>query len=82
MEERSFRRAALFGILGALIFLVVGVLLCEVFKDLKGSPVFRTHALNLDLLAVAVQIRINLFVVIGFIVGWGYCLCRGRRRGV
>ena len=36
MQERSFKRAALFGVLGALIFLVVNFTLCELWGGLKN----------------------------------------------
>jgi len=80
MEERSFRRATLFGVLGALVFLVLGVILREVFHGLKTSTMFRIHTLRLDLLVIAIHIRVTLFVVVGFIVGWAYCLFKGTRR--
>lgn len=80
MREYSFKRAALFGVLGALIFLVVGVILCEVFESLKNFVLFAKQELNLDLIVIAIQIRFTLFVVIGFIAGWAYCLFKGTRR--
>ena len=79
MAERSFKRAALFGILGALIFLVIGVILCATFKSLNEFVLFKTRNLTADLIVIAITIRFNLFVVIGFIVGWAYCLFRGTR---
>ena len=79
MAERSFKRAALFGCLGALIFLVIGVILCEVFPSLKQFVLFKTQNLTADLIVIAITVRFNLFVVIGFIAGWAYCLFRGTR---
>ena len=77
MRERSFRRATLFGVLGALVFLVIGVILCAAFKSLNEFVLFKTQNLTADLIVVAITIRFNLFVVIGFVLGWAYCLFRG-----
>jgi len=83
MERRSFKRAALFGILGALVFLVVGAILCGVFPPLEKFVLFKKQELKADFIVVAVYVRFTLFVVIGFIVGWGYYLLedtQARRR--
>ena len=80
--EKSFKRAALFGVLGALIFLVVAALLCGFFPGLKQFSLFETQQLKFDLVLIAVTVRINLFVVIGFITGWAYCLFRGTKTPV
>jgi hypothetical protein len=79
MAERSFRRAVLFGILGALVFLVLGILLCAIFEGLKTFVLFETREVTIDLIVIAVTLRYNAFVIIGFIVGWAYCLFRGTR---
>ena len=70
----------MFGVLGALLFLVLGAVLGEFFSSLKGTVLFKTQSLKLDLIVVAIHIRITLFVVLGFIVGWAYCLFRGGKR--
>lgn len=80
MQERSFKRAALFGVLGALIFLVVNFTLCELWGGLKNFVLFKVQEISLDLIAIAIQIRFTLFILIGFILGWAYCLFRGTRR--
>lgn len=80
MREHSFKRAALFGILGALIFFIIGLILCGIFDGLKGFVLFKTQDLmEADLAILAIKIRFNPFVVIGFILGWAYCLFRGTR---
>jgi len=79
MEERSIRRAVLFGLLGALVFFVLGRVLWQVFPALKDTVFFRTEQINFDLYLIAIQFRINLFVVTGFIAGWAFCLFRRSR---
>jgi hypothetical protein len=76
MEERSFKRAVLFGVLGALVFMVLGAVLVHFIPVLKDTLVFRSDFIKLNLHLVAIHIRINLFVLIGFIVGWAVCLFR------
>jgi len=76
MEERSLKRAVLFGFLGALIFLVLGAVLVHFVPALKNTLVFRTNFIKFDLYLVRIHVRSNLFVVIGFIVGWAVCLFR------
>lgn len=80
MQERSFRRAALFGVLGALVFLVVNFTLCELWGGLKSFVLFKVQEISLDLIVIAIQVRFTLFVLIGFILGWAYCLFRGTGR--
>lgn len=80
MREHSFKRAALFGVLGALIFLVIGIVLCEFWGGLRDTVLFGIHPLHLDLRAIEITVNINLFVIIGFLLGWAYCLFRGTRR--
>lgn len=82
MQERSFKRAALFGVLGALVFLVVALVLVGLFPALGKTLLFRTDYLNFDLVVVAIRVRISLFVIIGFVAGWAFCLFKGGgRRG-
>lgn len=76
MEGRSFKRAALFGVLGALIFLVTGVVLVAIFPRLGSTLVFETRPVTIDLQVIEVKFLFNLFVVIGFAVGWAVCLLR------
>ncbi len=78
--EKSFKRAALFGVLGALIFLIVSAMLCAFFPSFKQFPLFRVRPLSLDLIIIALYVRLNLFVLIGFVAGWAYCLFRGSPR--
>ena len=80
MREHSFKRAILFGILGALIFLIVGFVLTVVFPSLEDTFLFKVYEADLDVKAVAFQIRFTVFVIIGFTAGWGHCLFRGTRR--
>jgi len=80
MVEHSFKRAALFGVLGALIFFVIGAILCAVFKSLNEFVLFKTQdLLKVNLILLDITIRFNLFMIVGFILGWGYCLLRGTR---
>jgi len=76
MEERSFKRAALFGILGSLMFYVFGKILTQFFPGWRDALLFESDRINFDLHLIAIQIRISLFVVIGFISGWAFCLFR------
>lgn len=76
MEERSLKRASLFGILGALVFGVLAAVLVHFFPSLKNTVVFRTDVIKLDLHLIAIHIRISLFVLIGFVTGWAFCLFR------
>lgn len=76
-QDKSFRRATMFGVLGALVFMVAGVLLCALIPSLQGFVLFHTHDLKFDLVVVALLVRINLFVIIGFITGWAFFLLRG-----
>ncbi|MFT5474399.1 MAG: hypothetical protein ACI856_002737 [Kiritimatiellia bacterium] len=76
MSERSFKRCSLFGILGALSFYLVGAILIHFFATLKKWVFFRTDAVEFELLFINIQLRLNLFVVLGFIVGWAFCLFR------
>jgi len=80
MAERSFRRALLFGGLGALVFLIVSMVLVHFAPRLKDTLLFKTDTLRFDLVVIAVHVRISLFVIIGFAVGWAYCLFRGAPR--
>jgi hypothetical protein len=76
-----FQASGLVWSAGPLIFLVIGVLLCEVFGGLKVFVLFRRQPLSADLIVIAVQLRFNLFVLIGFVIGWAFCLFRGGKRG-
>ena len=82
MQEKSFRRAALFGVLGALVFYVIAAITIHFGPSLKKTLVFRTDTLSFDLVLISVSVRISLFVIIGFIAGWAYCLFRKPGRGV
>ena len=77
MQEKSFRRAALFGVLGALVFLVIALVLVGIFPGLKKTLLFRTDHINFDLVVIAIRVRISLFVIIGFVAGWAFCLFKG-----
>ena len=80
MTEHSFKRAALFGVLGALVAFLVGKILVQFAPGLKGSVLFETERIDLDLYLIGIQLRINLFVVAGFIAGWAFFLFRRSRR--
>lgn len=79
MEERSFKRAALFGVLGALIFFVLARVWITFFPGSRGFFLFDSDKIQFDLYLIAVQVRINLFMVLGFIAGWAFCLFRKGR---
>ena len=78
MERRSFKRAALFGIFGALLFLLIGAILCGIFPGLKKWGLFKRQELPADLIVIAVTFRYTIFVIIGFIGGLGYYLLEDR----
>ncbi len=76
MSEHSFRRCTLFGILGALSFYLTGAVLTHFFKELRRWIFFRTDSIEFELLFINVELRMNLFVILGFIMGWAFCLFR------
>ena len=76
MSERNFKHCTLFGILGALSFYLVGAVLIHFFRNLKHVIFFRTDSIEFELLFINVALRMNLFVILGFIVGWAFCLFR------
>jgi hypothetical protein len=75
--EKSFKRAALFGVLGALIALIVSALICGFLPGMKQFPLFKVRPLTLNLIIIVIQLHLNLFVLVGFVAGWAYCLFRG-----
>ncbi len=74
------KRAFLFGILGALVFWILGVILAAFSSGFKSSFLFSTEDIKLDLHIIAVIFRVNLFVAIGFVAGWAYCLFGKKER--
>jgi hypothetical protein len=82
MPEKSFRRAALFGVLGSLVFYIVAALIVHFFPSLKRTLLFRTDTLQFDLVLISVSVRLSLFVIIGFAAGWAFCLFRRAGGGV
>ena len=75
--EKSFKRATLFGVLGALIALILSALICGFFPGVEQFPLFKVRPLTLNLIIIVIQLHLNLFVLIGFVAGWAYCLFRG-----
>jgi hypothetical protein len=74
MERRSFKRAFLFGILGALIFLVINGIVIALWKGGRNFFLFKVSEMPVDLFFIKIIFRFNLFILIGFILGWAYYL--------
>ena len=79
MERRSFKRAALYSIFGGLLFLLVQAILCGLINSLKNVGLFKANEfLDADLIIIALKLRYTIFVIIGFIAGFGYYLFEDR----
>jgi hypothetical protein len=74
MERRSFKRAFLFGILGALIFLVINGIVIAIITSARNFFLFKVYEIPVDLFLLKIIFKFNLFIVIGFIAGWAYYL--------
>ena len=74
MAEKSLKVAVWFGILGALVFFVLDRILIEFFPSVQNVFVFRTEKVPCDVYFFAGYFRVNLFVLIGFILGMAFHL--------
>lgn len=81
MAEKNLKVSVWFGILGALVFFVLDRILLEFFPSLKDIFLFRTEKVSCDVYFFVGHFRVNLFVLIGFILGMAFYLFRMGKGG-